>query len=180
MFPNHHLGSRRSLDRFAKHHAAKLENIKNQSSLSTPPPDYASVPRPGEELVYAKDERDRHMDTARRAKKQSEAARNKASEVVIPPGEEVPSSPERLAASEEEGDFSGPQESEESDTESVWSSEGEHERWKQMSYGERFAHCQGWVSCIRCPPTELIHEQVINWLIGVLTTCTMCGYMSSL
>jgi hypothetical protein len=91
----------------------------------------------------------------------------------------VPSSPAH-PASEEEGDFSGPQESEESETESVWSSEGEHEQWKQMSYEERFAHCQGWVSCIRCPPTELIHEQVINWLICVLTTCTMCGYMSSL
>ena len=133
--------------------------------------------------MYTKDERDRHMDTARRAKKQSEAARNKASEVVIPPGEEVPSpSPERLAASEsaQEGDFSGPEESEESDIESVWSSEGEREQWKQMSYEERFAHLKGWMSCIRCPPTELIHEQVINWLICVLMTCTMCGYMSSL
>ena len=131
-------------------------------------------------MGYTKEQRVGDTIAARRDKKQSEAARNKASEVVIPPGEEAPSSPERLAASEEEGDFSGPQESEESDNESVWSSEGEREAWKMMSYEERLAHCQGWVSCIRCPPTELIHEQVINWLIGVLTTCTMCGYMSSL
>ena len=114
-----------------------LPGIKQrQSPLSTPPPEVARVPE------------------------------------VVREGE-VPSSPAHPASDEEgeqaeadegEGDFSGhtPPESEESDTESVWSSEGEHERWKQMSYGERFAHCQGWVSCIRCPPTELIHEQVIN------------------